>query len=84
MRPKPKRDHVGDLADQLNREAVLAWVHHDALNQAPENGQRLAVHRRVGERLVQPLDLAAVEAGEVGMEPRRRRRGLGQHPLEIA
>jgi hypothetical protein len=33
---------------------------------------------------VQPLDLASVKAGEIGMEPRRRRRDLGQHALEIA
>jgi hypothetical protein len=54
-------------------EAVLVRVHHDALDQGPENGRRFVAHRGIGESLVQPLDLATVEPGEVGWEPRRHR-----------
>src|SRR5262252_8776461 len=66
-------DHGGDLTDELDLEAVLCWMQHDTLDEAAQDLQRLGLGVGVGQRRLQVGDLAAVELGEVGMEPRRWR-----------
>ena len=75
-------DHGGDLADELDLEAPLHRVQHHALDEAAQDLQRLGLGVGVGQRRLQVGDLAAVELGQVGMEPRRRRRRGRQLGLE--
>jgi len=55
---------------------------HDTLDEAARDLQRLGLGVGVGQRRLQVGDLAAVELGQVGMEPRRRRRRGRQLGLE--
>lgn len=63
-----------DLTKQLDRKAVALRVHEDALDQAEQDAECLVAHCRFGDRLVQPLDLAAIEPGEVWVQARSRGR----------
>jgi hypothetical protein len=75
-------DHGGDFADELDLEAVVGRVQHDPLDQPAQDLQGFGLGRRLGERRLQVGDLAAVDLGQVGMEPRRRRRDGGQLGLQ--
>ena len=69
-------DHPHDLAHHLHLLALGGRVQDHALDQAAQEAKRLVPQRRVGQRLVQPLDLAAVDLRQVRVQPdRRRRRG---------
>jgi len=78
----PEVDHVGDLADQLDLEAVLCRMQHDSLDEAAQDLQRLSLRLRVAESHLQAGDLAPIDLGEVGVKPRRWGRGGGKLGLE--
>jgi hypothetical protein len=46
-------------------------VQEHALDQPAQDLERLVADRRVGQRLLQPLDLLAVDLGQVGVQPDR-------------
>ena len=50
--------------------ALRAGSQHDALDQPPDGFRRLVAVAGVGQRLGEPLHLAAVDAGDVGMDVR--------------
>src|SRR6266404_4927202 len=69
----PQIDHGGDLADQLDLEALVGRMQHDALDQPAQDLQRLRPCPGLGQRRLEIGNLAPVEFGEVGMKPRRGR-----------
>jgi hypothetical protein len=55
---------------------------HHALDQATQDAQRLVPQPRLGQRRMQPLDLAPVDLGEVRVQADRRRRIGGEFLLQ--
>ena len=63
--PECEGDHIGDLADEFDREAVLLRMHDDPVDQTAQDPERLIADGWIGERFVELRDLAAVKACEV-------------------
>ncbi len=58
--------------------ALVAGGEHDALDQPADCVGRLVAVAEVGERLGEPLDLAAVDDGDVGVDVRDIGRAGGE------
>ena len=60
-------DHLGDVADEFDLEAILGRPNFHLIYEAAQQIQCLIAELRVPKRLLKGSDLLAVELGEVGM-----------------
>jgi len=75
--------HVRDLADELDREAVLGSLDLDALDETAQDLKRLSLCRAICECRLQVGDLLPVNLREIGMEAWRWRRRAINLVLEL-
>jgi hypothetical protein len=78
-----QRQNPGEFADKLDRRLPILRHEPDRLDCRPQYLGRFRPQLLLVERLRQLLDLAPVDLGEAGMQPRRRRLDILQLTLEL-
>ena len=73
-----QRQHPRQSPLQLDREVVVGRRQRHLVDQPAQDGERLGSVRRIAQRRSQLGDLAAVDLGQVRVQPRQRRRRCGQ------
>jgi hypothetical protein len=69
-------DHAHDLADKLDLRTIVAGVDNHTLDQPAQDLERLVADLGISQRLLQALDPAAVDLGQIAVQPDGRR-GIG-------
>jgi hypothetical protein len=82
LRTCGKPHHVRDFAERLDLEPGVGRHDDDALDQAAQLVERLGTHVRLGQRLLQRLDVAAVGLGDIRVKTRQGTRRGGDVGFE--
>jgi len=70
--------HARDLANQLDLEATLSWVHDDLIDETSQDVQRLITASGIGEGRVQVGYFLSVDFSQIGVHARCRWLGVVQ------